>query len=87
MSENQFHYGTNFTSVKTHQAPGGNSSISFGDYEEPKAPVKPQATEEVKAEDPEVENPEEEEKEEEEKEPEVAGARSGEAATTSVKVH
>ena len=40
MSENQFQYGTNLTSVVTHAPPGGNSSISLGwGDEEPKAPA------------------------------------------------
>jgi hypothetical protein len=30
MSENQFHYGTEFTSVRVHNAPGGNSNFSLG---------------------------------------------------------
>lgn len=38
MSENQHHYGTDFTSVKIHHAPGGTSSISLGWSEEPAAP-------------------------------------------------
>lgn len=37
MSDNQFHYGTDFTSVRVHAAPGGNSSISLG-WSEPEPP-------------------------------------------------
>ena len=86
MSENQFHYGADFTSVRTHAAPGGNSSIQLGWEEEPKAPQR--RPEEVKAEDP-----EEEEKEAEEEKPQeaaqrgTAGERIESTAATSVKVH
>lgn len=60
MSENQFHYGTNFTSVKTHHAPGGTSSISLGwDPEEPKAPAPRKTNEELKAEEEEEKSDEE----------------------------
>ena len=93
MSENQFQYGTGFTSVRTHHAPGGTSSISLGwDSEEPKAPQRNQPQEELKAEDAPQAAEEEKEKEEEEeeegkKESEIAGQRAGSQAATSVKVH
>ena len=42
MSENQFHYGTGFTSVRTHAPPGGASNFSLGwDATPAQAPVKP----------------------------------------------
>jgi len=30
MSENQFKYGTSYSSVRVHQKPGGNSTFSLG---------------------------------------------------------
>ena len=92
MSENQFQYGVGMSSVVNHAPPGGNSSISLGWDEEPKAPQRRnEPQEELKAEDaPPVE---EEEKSDEEgkdapKEPaEIAGQRPGQQAATSVKVH
>lgn len=45
MSDNQFKYGTEYTSVKVHQRPGGNSSICLGSqpeerrYPQPRRPL------------------------------------------------
>ena len=66
MSENQFHYGTGFTSVRTHAPPGGSSNFSLGWTDEPQqAPAKPvqQAPTPVAPTEPENLPPKEEEEE------------------------
>lgn len=67
MSENQFHYGTGFTSVRTHAPPGGSSNFSLGWDEPSAAPAKPvqQAHNPIAPAEPENKPPTEEEEEQE----------------------
>lgn len=69
MSENQFQYGTGYTSTKIHHAPGGKSNFSLGWDEDEQVKPKPQASQNsVMTPTPEVEAPE----------PEIAGRASNE---------